>query len=442
MEETNYKEIDFQEISKLSRGYIESISPYDDTHWDGWDTEYRRLPDGKILRIESFGARNPAEGYYDAYDVYDHYPAIFYLDDKKIDISQLLKYWTQLVEALSKKTVVTHFGADLDNVASIEALERYARENGILEEGEHLEVLRVPAGKVMEGYLNVDTGGHKGSKIEDGETIVIDGDPYNGINSAAAMLSTLGVYVPEQIVELADTVPNKVNPLESRTALSLIRSASGATIFEIAEAGLLDKQLTDEQLKQYGLEGAHEKQKEIIEKAVEKINKYMKTLPNGEKIVVAPEQILGGAQIAYELGASFYASAESHKSGEGSTFAITSKPGIQLPEEIKEFGRGLVEQYKNSDGTSGVFLNPNGQMLVAGGPKNPEFAVKYTLDGLVSKITELFGIEETKPHTYQGIAGMLEDVKEGEVKDTLQQLVEMGEPDKTQEDGKLPTDND
>lgn len=297
----------------------------------------------------------------------------------------------KIMKEISKtKTVVTHFGDDLDNKASVYALEKFAKEYGVLEEGEHLTVERVPAGKIKQGYLNVDTGGHKGSRFDD-DTLIIDGNPAKGINSAAAEISKLGIYVPEQIVELADVVPNKVSPLESRTALSLIRSASGEQIFEIAEAGLLDKELTDEQLEKYGLVQAHEKQQEIIDNAVEKVNKYSTELANGEKVVIAPEQILAGAQVAYELGANYYASIQDHKSGNGSTFAVTSKPGVQLPEEVKQFGRELVEKYKDpTDGTSGVFLNPNGQMLVAGGMKNPDFSVEYTSEELIGKLNSMF----------------------------------------------------
>ena len=74
------------------------------------------------------------------------------------------------------KAVVTHFGDDLDNKSSIYALERWAKEIGILQESDMLEVKRVPAGRTMPGMLNVDTGGHKGNRVEEDGTIVIDGD--------------------------------------------------------------------------------------------------------------------------------------------------------------------------------------------------------------------------------------------------------------------------
>ena len=121
------------------------------------------------------------------------------------------------------KRVVTHVGDDLDNKSATYALEKWAKEQGILKEDESLQVDRVPAGKIKEGMLNVDTGGHRGSRQEDDGTIVIDGNPAEGIKSASEAINNLGIYVPEQIVELADTVPNKVSALDSRSGLALIR---------------------------------------------------------------------------------------------------------------------------------------------------------------------------------------------------------------------------
>ena len=293
------------------------------------------------------------------------------------------------------KTVVTHFGDDLDNKSSIYALERWAKKQGILKEDENLQVDRVPAGQIKEGMLNVDTGGHKGSRLEEDGTIVIDGEPENGVKSTAQAIGSLGIYIPKQIIELADTVPNKVSALDSRSGLALIRYLSGEQAFKLAEARLLDKTLTYEQLEEYGLEEAHEKQQGIIDNAVEKIEKYTKELPNGEKIVLAPEQIIAGSIIAYEKGIPYYASASNHldkdKNVDGVTFAITSKPGMKLPEEILEYGKELVEEYRIDENTSGVFVNPNGQMVVAGGFKNPEFKIPdETIEGMLNKIEAKF----------------------------------------------------
>lgn len=317
--------------------------------------------------------------------------------DYFLDDFRRLKYVRDMAEKVSEtKTVVTHFGEDLDNKSAIYAIEKWAKEYGLIGKEESLKVERVPAGQVKEGMLNVDTGGHRGSRIEENGTLVIDGDPAHGVKSASEELSKLGIYVPEQIIELADTKPNRVSALDSRSGLALVRYLSGEQTFELAEAKLLDKSLTDEQLVEYGLTEAHEKQQAIIDNAVQKIEQYTVDMPNGEKIVLAPEQILAGSAIAYEKGINYYASASEHldenKNPDGGvTFAITCKPGIKLPEEVLAYGNELVEQYRIDENSSGVFVNPNGQMIVAGGFKNPEFKIpNETIKGMLDKIESKF----------------------------------------------------
>ena len=277
--------------------------------------------------------------------------------------------------------------------------EKWAKENEVLTEDEKLTVERVPAGQVKVGMLNVDTGGHKGSRIDE-DTIVIDGNPENGIKSASEELSNLGIYVPEQIVELADTRPAKVSALDSRSGLALIRYLSGEQAFELAEDELLDKSLTDKQLKKFGLMKAHEKQQGIIDSAVEKVEKYTERLENGEKIVLAPESILAGSAIAYEKGIPYYASAATHKDKEGNedgvTFAITCKPGMKLPKGVINYGKELVEKHRIDDNSSGVFVNPNEQMIVAGGFKNPDFKIEnQTVEGMLDEIKESFSFKNS-----------------------------------------------
>lgn len=158
---------------------------------------------------------------------------------------------------------------------------------------------------------------------------------------------------------------------------------------------------------------------------------YTKELATGEKVVIAPEQILAGSPIAYELGANYYASVQPHKSGKGSTFAVNSKPGVKLPETIQKFGKELVEQYKNEDGTSGVFLNPNGQMLVAGGLKNPDFAVEIEPEELIEKLNEQFkeyevsAVKNSNPQlTSKQIAEGIEP-RRGEVEEVIAETSEL-----------------
>lgn len=315
--------------------------------------------------------------------LYGDEAATFSIDgDGEVHFHTLPKEKEVLLEKIKEdKTVVTHFGDDLDNKSSIYALEKFLKKMGVLQQGENLNVERVPAGQVKEGRINIDTGGHTGNKIdEDKNTIVIDGDPKNGIKSACQSLSKIGIYVPKQICELANTRPARVSALDSRSGLALVRYLSGEQAFKLAENELLDKTLTDEQLEKYGLTQAHEKQQKVIDAAVEKINKYTAELPNGEKVVLSPEQIVAGSGVAYEMGIPYYASTNQHldKDGnpDGVTFAISCKPGMKLPAEILEYGKQLVEQYRIDEKTSRVFVNPNGELIVAGGPKNPNFKIE------------------------------------------------------------------
>lgn len=318
--------------------------------------------------------------------------------DRMKDRDELLQYLIQ------NKAIATHFGDDLDNKSSIYAIERFLRTLGVLEPNENLRVERVPAGQVKEGFVNIDTGGHRGNTTDnETRTIVIDGDPRNGIKSACQSLSKLGIYVPEQICELADSRPTHVSALDSRSGLALVRYLSGEQAFDLAENGLLDKTLTDEQLEKYALTEAHTKQQQIIDSAVEKINKYTIKLPNGEKIVLAPEQITAGSSIAYEMGIPYYASTNQHCDREGNpdgvTFAISCKPGMKLPKEILDYGRQLVEQYRIDERTSGVFINPNEQLIVAGGPKNPSFRIEgHTPESMLEELRIV--LSPNKEETY------------------------------------------
>ena len=82
------------------------------------------------------------------------------------EVDRMLDEVENIKEKLEEtKTVVTHFGDDLDNKSAIYAIEKWAKEHGILKEDESLQVDRVPAGKIKEGMLNVDTGGHNKQMI-------------------------------------------------------------------------------------------------------------------------------------------------------------------------------------------------------------------------------------------------------------------------------------
>lgn len=287
------------------------------------------------------------------------------------------------------QTVATHKNQDLDSRASVAVLEEWAQLNGIIDEDTKLTVCEVDAGKVMEGYVNVDTGGHKGSSY--GDTIVIDGNPKEGVKSAIAeLVDTLEVKIPDQILECADSLPTKTSILDTRSGISLQKYADIDTVFEMASDGALTRDLTDEELEKYGLVEQQKEQQKIIDEGIEKIEKYTCELSNKEKVVISPEFIKAGSLIAYEKGINYYSSVNMHKSGEGITMAINSKPGVQLPENIKEYGNNIVEKLRNEDGSSGAFLHPNGSMFVVGGPKNPEVKLDLTQEQAMEEITNLF----------------------------------------------------
>ena len=196
--------------------------------------------------------------------------------------------------------------------------------------------------------------------------------------------------IPEQILECADALPTKISVFDTRSGMSLQKFADIETVFKMAEDGLLTRELTDEELEKFGLTEAQKQQQQIVDDAKEKVEKYSQILSNGEKIVVSPEFIKAGSLVAYESGINYYASVDKHKSGEGVTMAINAKEGHKLPDNIKEYGKEIVEELKNEDGTSGAFLHPNGSMFVVGGPKNPDVKLNKTQDEAMNEISSLF----------------------------------------------------
>ena len=312
-------------------------------------------------------------------------------DSERKQLEKNINEFRVAIALRKNPTIATHFGDDLDNRSSIHALEKWSRENGIIEENEKLNVERVPAGKVKEGIVNVDTGGHKGSNYEE-ETIVIDGNPEKGIKSAIQEISENfeDVQIPKQIIECADALPTKISIFDTRSGMSLQKFADIETVFKMAEEGLLTQELTDEQLEKYGLVEAQKEQQKMVDDAKAEVEKYTQKLANGEKIVIAPKFIKAGSLVAYESGVNYYASVDKHKSGEGVTMAINAKEGHMLPENIKEYGHEIVEQLKNEDGSSGAFLHPNGSMFVVGGPKNPDVKLDKTQEEVIDEISQLF----------------------------------------------------
>lgn len=198
------------------------------------------------------------------------------------------------------------------------------------------------------------------------------------------------VKIPEQILECADTRPTKVSILEPETGLSLQRYASPKVLFFLARKGMLTKKLPISLMKRLGLYEDYKKQKAIVDLAKRKAGEYGYKLGNGERVVISPESVMAGAQVAYALGYDYYVPITAKE--DGCTFSICCNDEKKklLPENIKKFGKELVEKYKDETGASGVFLHPNGSLLIAGGNKNPDFKVEMSQEEVNNKITELF----------------------------------------------------
>ena len=267
--------------------------------------------------------------------------------------------------------VYTHFGDDLDNKMSI----YYLSKERFIPDG--AEVQRTPAGKPKEGCLNVDVG-NEGcteaiSRVGDG--LAIDHHYNEHKNTLEILKEDLGISIPRQLVELTDSPSERVSSLDYTSGLALARYASPEVIHQLATDGLLDKELAQETLKTLGLKEASEKQKGIIDNALEQIKKGH----INERCVHVREFLLGGSFIAYEKGYDIFASSQDHKNG-GITFAVNSKS--ELPERILVWAEKLKQEYG-----SGVFVSTSNNMVVAGGPKNPDFSVNISHEDLAKVLS-------------------------------------------------------
>lgn len=268
-----------------------------------------------------------------------------------------------IIERIKAEGVVTHFGSDLDQIFSTEALRRAA---GVSE----IKIDRAPAGQPVTGRVNVDLGDARatsGITILEGGTVMID-HHFNGYANTLEVLVGAGIYVPAQAVEVADRC-DRASALDYRSGIALVRYLTPSQAWELAEAGLLTVSLTDEQIAHFGLEDAVQKQKAVVETAIAAVNKFAV----GD-VVFATENVIGGSFVAYELGYKVFASVTPHKNG-GVTFAINAAPGQKLSPEVLVWAKDLQEKYG-----VGIFIRPDGGMVVAGGPKNPDFSVPVGIE--------------------------------------------------------------
>lgn len=319
----------------------------------------------------------------------------------------------KLVTRLVTEGVVTHFGPDLDSRMAVEALRRRF---GL----DKITVEYTAAGQPREGRINIDVGDSTCTepiKIDpDTNTVIIDhhfarkpdGTQYR--NTLEILRDYLGIYIPNQLIELADQpVERNGNPLEWRTPLSLSRYLSDQQIWEFAEKGLLTQQLTDGQLKEHGIEEAAKKQKQVIDDAVRAVQAGV--IP-GTKFVVVDRFVPAGSMVAYHLGYDVYVSVQEHEKG-GYTFAATARPGTRLPGSFIEWAEQMREKYG-----SGIFIKPDGTMVVAGGPKNPDFSVPCDPDELIGALLKDEKLKQVLDETAQKTSPYLEStipVSAGEV---------------------------
>jgi len=166
-------------------------------------------------------------------------------------------YIKAIIDALDEtKTIVTREDEDLDNKASIYAIENWLKNLRFLSKDETLTIEKVPKGNVKQGFFNIDIGKNEGNELDKNGTVVIDKDTNIGIKSTSQELEILGIPIPEQIIKLTTQNTNEFN---SRAPMSFIEFLTGEQIFSLADNWLLDKELSDEQLEKYGLIEAYNK---------------------------------------------------------------------------------------------------------------------------------------------------------------------------------------
>jgi hypothetical protein len=291
----------------------------------------------------------------------------------------------------NEQVVATHYGDDLDNRSAIYALAQAA---GL--SVEDIDVRRVSAGEIVAGVVNVDTGGHTGPEVHDDGTVIIDGDG-DEYQSAVAVLADLGFDILEQIVELADAgADSEADILDYRTGLALLRYIEDTgVVFWMAREGLLDQRLTDEQLATFGLREAAMKQADVILEATKAVADGRVRWPDEDlyKLIIVEEYVPAGSQVAYRLygDSVIYASVTKHAEGDGCTFAVTTNDERGLPMMLVEALEDLGEKF-GTKGKGEVFAHPNGQMLVAGGPKVPEFRITADVEDVAREIKRGRGV--------------------------------------------------
>ena len=132
----------------------------------------------------------------------------------------------------------------------------------------------VPSGEIRENGVNLDNS-QKEKTIFDENMVVVDAESGKrmGSRSTVESLSMLGIYFPKQLVEFADNP--KYNFLLTNPNYGYLYAnfyLKDKALFEFAERGLLTKKMSRKIRKEFGLQSAVVKQREIYNNCEEFFN--------------------------------------------------------------------------------------------------------------------------------------------------------------------------
>lgn len=302
-------------------------------------------------------------------------------------------------------------GQNLDKSASIYALKKHMRKFGIT----HIDVEEINAGEKRRGGLTIDAGDLTGLEGFNPRFLgrkSVNGKASQGQPSTCGVLAACGIYVPPKIIEHADRITDE-RIINARYGVNLSRYLSGQQLFDFAEKTrendtyLMDATLTDEELKEWGLEEICRKREEEIKRDTEAISNkiYYFTDENGQerKVCIVDYATNCGSFISYSLGCDYYISVcdrencpwdDSENTTDSSmnepmaSFTICANPkkgNGKIPKAILKYFENLRENGENEKikviSTEGreiknnPYIKPDKTMVVLGGYKATDIYV-------------------------------------------------------------------
>lgn len=318
-------------------------------------------------------------------------------------------------------------GENLDKRASIYALKKHMQKFGIT----HIEIEEINAGEKRSGGLTIDAGNLTGLEGFNPRYLgrkSVNGKVNQGQPSTCGVLAACGIEVPYKIVEHADRITDE-RIINARYGAALSRNLTGQKLFDFAEkirddgTYLMDSTLTDEELKEWGLEEICRKREEEIKRDTEAISKniYYFIDENGQerKVCIVDYATNCGSFIAYSLGCDYYISVCDrekcpwHDSGNTTdaslnmpmaTFTICANPEKgdgKIPEIVLKYFQNLRDSGQNENlkviSTEGreiknnPYIKPDKTMVVLGGYKVTDI---YIILKDSSKLDDEYGITE------------------------------------------------